>query len=183
MRKLAPVFGVDPADLLPRESPDASAASVPGVVKEAIPAPNAARRYVGVGNGHTNTDMIPIRSGARGGNQQEMFLTDVVGYTARPSSLKDVKDAYAIYMVGDSMSPRYEQGWLLHIHPHKPAKPGRDVVVTKHDDVVLVKTLASWKGGRIELRSINQYDFPEPIVLDEQEVRHVHVIVGADQEG
>ena len=61
-----------------------------------------------------------------------MFLADgPIGYTPRPANLNGVRGAYAIYMVGDSMEPRYEQGWLLHVNPFKPPTRGRDVVVYK----------------------------------------------------
>src|SRR3979411_2572638 len=67
------------------------------------------------------TEPIPIRSAARGGGEQETFLEDgAIGYTPRPSNLSGVRGAYAIYMVGAGMEPRYEQGWLLHVNPYKP---------------------------------------------------------------
>src|SRR6187551_23027 len=45
---------------------------------------------------------IPIRSGARGGGDQQMFLSDgPIGYTPRPANLNGVRGAYATYMVGD----------------------------------------------------------------------------------
>ncbi|MGE3783621.1 MAG: helix-turn-helix domain-containing protein, partial [Alphaproteobacteria bacterium] len=41
-------------------------------------------------------DTIPIRSAARGGGEQEMFLGDgPIGYTSRPTNLAGVRDAYA----------------------------------------------------------------------------------------
>ena len=79
-------------------------------------------------------DTMPIKSAGRGGNDQQMFLEDgPIGYTPRPANLAGVRDAYAIYMVGDSMEPRYTQGWLLHVNPFKPPIRGRDVVVYKKD--------------------------------------------------
>ena len=85
-------------------------------------------------------DAIPIRSAARGGGEQEMFLGDgPIGYTPRPANLAGVRDAYAIYMIGDSMEPRYEQGWLLHVNPFKPPTRGRDIVLYKTNDAVLIK--------------------------------------------
>ena len=39
-----------------------------------------------------------------------------------------VRDGYGCYMIGDSMSPAYEQGDLLLIHPGKPVRPGDDCV-------------------------------------------------------
>jgi len=99
-------------------------------------------------------DKMPIRSGGRGGNEQEMFLEDV-GYTDRPANLEGVYGAYAIYMVGDSMEPRYEQGWLLHINPFKPATPGKAVVVYKTDNAVLIKRLRRRTETELILEQFN----------------------------
>src|SRR5438045_6316197 len=64
----------------------------------------------------TGTEPIPIRSAARGGGDQEMFLEDgPIGYTARPSDLSGVRGDHAIYRIDDLLGPRYQQGWLLHV--------------------------------------------------------------------
>jgi hypothetical protein len=36
------------------------------------------------------------------------------------SQSRGMRSAYAIYMVGDSMEPRYEPGWLLHVEMRVP---------------------------------------------------------------
>ena len=101
-------------------------------------------------------DTIPIRSAARGGGEQEMFLGDgPIGYTPRPANLAGVRDAYAIYMVGDSMEPRYEQGWLLHVNPFKPPTRGRDIVLYKTNDAVLIKQFVRWDSDALMLRQLN----------------------------
>ena len=101
-------------------------------------------------------DAIPIRSAARGGGDQAMFLGDgPIGYTPRPTNLAGVRDAYAIYMIGDSMEPRYEQGWLLHVNPFKPPTRGRDVVLYKTNDAVLIKQFVRWDGDVLLLRQLN----------------------------
>lgn len=134
------------------------------------------------GAGGRQPDMIPIRSGGRSGTDQEMFLEDgPVGHTHRPANLAGVKGAYAIYNMGDSMSPRYEAGWLLHVNPFKPPAPGRDVVVLKRNNAVLIKQLVRRAKGKIVLRSYNR-DYKD-LELDEGDVVSVHLIVGADQEG
>jgi len=98
-------------------------------------------------------DQIPVRSAARGGGDQEMFLEDgPIGYTPRPANLGGVRSAYAIYMVGDSMEPRYEPGWLLHVNPFKPPTRGRDVVLYKADNAVLIKQFVGWEGDTLVLR-------------------------------
>jgi SOS-response transcriptional repressor LexA len=121
-------------------------------------------------------DQIPVRSGGRGGTDQEMFLDNNVDYTARPANLAGVREAYAIYMVGDSMEPRYEQGWLLHINPFKPPKRGRDVVVYKQGNAVLIKQFIGWEGDNLVLRQFNP---PLTLHIPRDEVRECHLIVGA----
>jgi phage repressor protein C with HTH and peptisase S24 domain len=127
------------------------------------------------------SDRIPIRSGARGGSDQEMFLEDgPIGYTPRPANLGGVRSAYAIYMVGDSMEPRYEPGWLLHVNPFKPPTRGRDVVVYKEGQAVLIKQFFGWEGDTLVLRQLNP---PATIEVPRAEVRECHLVVGSDQEG
>src|SRR5215467_11468178 len=126
-------------------------------------------------------DRIPIRSGARGGSDQEMFLEDgPIGYTSRPANLGGVRSAYAIYMVGDSMVPRYEPGWLLHINPFKPPTRGRDVVVYKEGQAVLIKQFVGWEGDALVLRQLKP---PDTLRIPRSQVRDCHLVVGADQEG
>ena len=127
-----------------------------------------------------SADVIPIRGAGRGGTDQEMFLQDGIGYTPRPANLSGVREAYAIYMVGDSMQPRYEQGWLLHINPFKPPRRGRDVVVYKQGQSVLIKQFVGWEGDTLVLRQFNP---PDTLRIPRAEVQDCHLVVGADQEG
>jgi phage repressor protein C with HTH and peptisase S24 domain len=124
---------------------------------------------------------IPIRSAARGGGDQEMFLADgPIGYTARPANLGGVRGAYAIYMVGDSMEPRYAQGWLLHVNPFKPPTRGRDVVVYKMGQAVLIKQFVRWDGDALVLHQLNP---PAELRIPRDEILECHLVVGVDQEG
>ena len=126
-------------------------------------------------------EQIPIRSAARGGTDQEMFLEDgPIGYTPRPANLGGVRSAYAIYMVGDSMEPRYEPGWLLHVNPFKPPTRGRDVVVYKEGQAVLIKQFVGWDGDTLVLHQLNP---PDTLRIPRDQVRECHLVVGADQEG
>ena len=131
--------------------------------------------------GPPRAEPIPIRSGARGGGDQEMFLEDgPIGYTPRPANLVGVRGAYAIYMVGDSMEPRYEQGWLLHVNPFKPPTRGRDVVVYKQGQAVLIKQFVRWDADSLVLRQLNPAD---ELRIPRAEVLECHLVVGVDQEG
>jgi phage repressor protein C with HTH and peptisase S24 domain len=124
---------------------------------------------------------IPIRSAARGGSDQQMFLEDgPIGYTPRPANLGGVRGAYAIYMVGDSMEPRYKQGWLLHVNPFKPPTHGRDLVVFKTGQAVLIKQFVRWDSDALILRQLNP---SEELRVPRDEVLECHLVVGVDQEG
>jgi phage repressor protein C with HTH and peptisase S24 domain len=126
-------------------------------------------------------ESMPIRSAARGGNDQEMFLQDgPIGFTPRPANLAGVRDAYAIYMIGDSMEPRYSQGWLLHVNPFKPPIRGRDVVVYKKSQAVLIKQFVGWNDDALVLHQLNP---EETLRIPRDEVVECHLVVGVDQEG
>jgi phage repressor protein C with HTH and peptisase S24 domain len=83
-------------------------------------------------------------------------------------------------MVGDSMQPRYEQGWLLHVNPFKPPTRGRDVVVYKRDQAVLIKQFVGWNDDQLVLRQLNP---EETLHIPRGEVAECHLVVGVDQEG
>ncbi len=103
-----------------------------------------------------------------------------IGYTPRPSNLNGVRSAYAIYMTGDGMEPRYQQGWLLHVHPFKPATRGRDVVVYRKDKTVLIKQFVGWDGSALVLQQLNP---ARELKIPRDDVAECHLIVGVDQEG
>jgi transcriptional regulator with XRE-family HTH domain len=122
-------------------------------------------------------DTVPIRSA---GEQHRAPDDGPIGYTLRPANLAGVRDAYAIYMVGDAMEPRYEPGWLLHIHPFKPPTRGRDVVVYTKDQRVLIEQFVQWDGEVLVLRRIHP---DETFRIPRDDVLSCHLIVGVDQEG
>ena len=125
-------------------------------------------------------DLIPVRSAARGGDEQEMFMEDgPVDYVPRPYVLERVKGAYAIYMVGDSMSPRYEPGFTLYINPFKPPRPGRGVVIYKKNNAVLVKLFKTATRSELVVEQLNPR---RELRIPRSEVDHVHLIVHSDED-
>ena len=125
-------------------------------------------------------DLIPVRSAARGGDEQEMFMEDgPVDYVPRPYVLERVKGAYAIYMVGDSMSPRYEPGFTLYINPFKPPRPGRGVVIYKKNNAVLVKLFKTATRSELVVEQLNPR---RELRIPRSEIDHVHLIVHSDED-
>jgi len=172
--KFARAFDIDPLELMRDEQHLRVAPSLAGTVATAPERLPVSQQSV------DRNDLIPVRSAGRGGNGQTMFLTDgPIDYTRRPNALQTVRDAYAVYMVGDSMSPRYEPGWLLYVHPFKPPTRGRAVVVTLRDDVVLVKEWVSQDAATLTLRQLNP---EEELRFPLADVREIHLVVGSTEE-
>lgn len=164
--RLAPLLGIEPRQLFDELTG---------------PSTGAVRRSDQPSEPPAPPGLIPIMGSARGGAEQQMFLEDgPIGHTARPANLANVRQAYAIYVVGDSMEPRYEQGWLLHVNPFKPLKRGRDVVVVKNDQSVLIKRFEGWTEEELVLFQLNPQG---EIRLRRADIRSCHLVVGCDQEG
>lgn len=72
-----------------------------------------------------------LRVGAEGVVVEQTMLdpADTIGYAARPEKLQGVTSAYAVYIQGESMAPRWEPGDLAIVDPRKPARNGDDVIV------------------------------------------------------
>ena len=76
---------------------------------------------------------VPIFGTAAGAGmgQFEGFNFDdgQIGYARRPPGLDGAKDAYAIYIINDSMWPEHKAGDLRFVTPHRPPAPGDTVIL------------------------------------------------------
>ncbi len=136
--RLARVLDCDPRDLMPEDEPaPASAIGPPGAVALSFPGGRD----------------LPVRGGARGG-ADAMFLDQgaPLDWVQRPPQLVGVPDAFAVYVVNDSMSPRYEPGDILFVHPSQPPSRGSFVVVELSDQEAYVKQLVAQTADAITLR-------------------------------
>jgi phage repressor protein C with HTH and peptisase S24 domain len=69
---------------------------------------------------------------------------------------------------------------LLHVNPFKPPTHGRDVVVFKTGQAVLIKEFVRWDNDALVLHQLNP---PEDLRIARDEVVECHLVVGVDQEG
>lgn len=106
--------------------------------------------------------MLPVLGEAVGGDDgQYTFNGQALDYVACPPSLANVPNAYAVWIDGDSMYPRYKSGELVYVHPGKPARRGDDVIVQvrpRHEDMPprgFVKELVGFIGDKLILKQHN----------------------------
>lgn len=90
-----------------------------------------------------------------------MDMGDTIDIVRRPAGLSSARDAYALYVAGDSQSPRFDPGDLIFVNPRRPAAIGDDVVVQLVGDgdsgvvTALIKRLIRRNPAGITLQQFN----------------------------
>jgi phage repressor protein C with HTH and peptisase S24 domain len=104
---------------------------------------------------------IPVYGHAVGGKDGEFLLgSNRVSQLPAPPILAHVPDAYAVYVVGESMEPRYFAGETVFVNPRLPISRGAFVVaqISKgdgHEPHVYVKRFVSYDATRLRLEQYN----------------------------
>ncbi len=159
---LAPLLGVSPDDLRSTAAPAGG--------------PAADGRGLALRAG---SDDLPVYAAAEGGGGALIITNEPVDYVRRPEPLLSVRDSYGCYVIGESMSPAYEQGDLLLIHPNRPVRSGDDCVFVRDpgdgSQHALVKRLLRITPEKWRVRQFNPAkDFD----LDRGQWQKAQLIVG-----
>ena len=73
---------------------------------------------------------LAVYASAAGGPEGAWVLSgDAIAWILRDQRLQGVRDAFACYVVGESMFPAYEQGNLLLVNPAVPPNAGDDCLL------------------------------------------------------
>lgn len=124
---------------------------------------------------------LPIYAAAMGGDGHEIVTFDAIDYVRRPAVLENVRNAYGLYVVGDSMSPAFEPGDTALVHPHKPPSRGRNVVLYSvapngHPTATaIIKYLVAFNDSEWTLRQFNPV---KEFKVKRADWPHCHRIVG-----
>lgn len=122
---------------------------------------------------------LPVFASAQAGPDGMTVSYEPIEWIERPAPLAGVPGAFAMYVVNDSMEPRYRQGDLLLVHPQRPVRRGRDVLVIKASEgaehEALIKELVALDAERVVLHQLN----PElTFELPRRSVKGLHLVVG-----
>lgn len=121
---------------------------------------------------------LPVVGGARGGGNTMIFDQNApIDWVQRPPQLIGVSEAFAVYVVGDSMTPKYKAGDCLWCHPNLPLQSGRCVVIEFTDGTAIVKQLLAADDRRLRVREY----YPETRDFDvmRTEIRQAVMVVGS----
>jgi SOS-response transcriptional repressor LexA len=127
---------------------------------------------------------IPVYGTAVGGKDGEFVLKgNQVSEVLAPPNLMHVPDAYAVYVVGDSMEPRYLAGETVFVNPRLPISRGSFVVaqVSKGEEAeprAYVKRFVSQDAKRLRLE---QYSPKKILEFPAAAVVVVHRIVASSE--
>jgi phage repressor protein C with HTH and peptisase S24 domain len=120
------------------------------------------------------TAWIPLYGHAVGGRDGEFILSgNQVSEVLAPPILSHIAGAYAVYVVGDSMEPRYFAGETVFVNPRLPIGRGSFVVAQisksqESDPHAFVKRLVVQDGKRLRLEQYNPkkvLEFPMSTVV------------------
>ena len=122
---------------------------------------------------------VPVYGTVVGGVDADFEMNgDVIDRVRRPAGLANAKNAFALYVVGSSMTPRYDEGDLIFVHPGRPPVAGCDVVVElhAHDERGRNKALLkTYRGKTPNLLLLSQFnpasDFDIPLDMVKQVLR------------
>jgi phage repressor protein C with HTH and peptisase S24 domain len=123
---------------------------------------------------------IPVYGQAVGGKDGEFVLNgNQVSEVLAPASLSSVPNAYAVYVVGDSMEPRYFAGETVFVNPRLPLSKGAFVVaqISSGEEGVphaFVKRFVSQDSRRLRLE---QYNPKKVLEFPTSKVVSVHRII------
>tara|TARA_Y100001963_G_C6676114_1_gene397510 strand:+ start:257 stop:916 length:660 start_codon:yes stop_codon:yes gene_type:complete len=123
--------------------------------------------------------MLPVYGSVQGGDGFD--ITDVrepIDSIEAPPALLNSVDAYAVYVTGDSMSPRFNAGEIVFVMPGKPVTPNDSVVVQFSDlktDQAVIKTFKNMDENKLFL---SQFNPSKSLTYKRSEIKSIHKIIG-----
>jgi phage repressor protein C with HTH and peptisase S24 domain len=124
---------------------------------------------------------LPVMGTVKGGEDGFYFNEgEAKEYIVRPPSLAGVSNAFALYVHGESMEPRYYAGEVLYVNPNRPLAKGCFVAVEMTNDRGLIKQFVRRTD---ELLVLAQFNPPKEIRLPVTEVKRIYRITGSGEPG
>jgi phage repressor protein C with HTH and peptisase S24 domain len=128
---------------------------------------------------------LPVLGNAMGGPDGYFEMQGmIIEHVWRPPSLATVRNAFALYVIGSSMAPRYEEGELIFCHPGRRPRTGDYVVVELGPEPgsdLIGATIGRFKrqtATHVELEKLNP---PTTLRIGAGKVNRIHIIVGTGQ--
>ena len=119
---------------------------------------------------------LPVMGRAEGGKGNKVIEDTPIDWTFRPADLQNIHDAFAVYVTGSSMEPKYKPDDLAYIHPRKTPVRGRYVLIETVENQGLVKQFLKWEK---DILLVRQFSPLMDIRIPRSEVKNVFLIIGS----
>jgi SOS-response transcriptional repressor LexA len=166
--RLAPLFaqrGVPAEEVMALAGLAPQRNASPGTLSRAPAGPRASKKD------------LPVLGAAMGGGRGYFFNDGAPKeHALRPPSLAGVANAFAVYVYGDSMEPRYMRGEVVHVNPNRPLTSGCFALVELTDGRGMIKQFIRQDDRRVVLR---QFRPEQELVLERAEIARISRIVGS----
>ena len=121
---------------------------------------------------------FPIYAAAEGGPGEIIRTPDAVDWIPRPAPLARVKDAYGLYVVGESMVPEYRPGDIALINPTLPLV-GNEVYVFYAEFAGEARaTIKQLRRATTDKWLVFQHNKPKDFELSRREWQWAHRVIG-----
>lgn len=125
---------------------------------------------------------VPVLGTAVGGDDAEFEMNgQIIDYVRRPPGIEHARDVFAIFVVGSSMEPRFEEGEMVYVNPRRVPRIGDYVLVELHgkDDGdcgrCLIKRLVKRSPAGLVLEQFNPPR--DDLQYSASEIKAVHRIM------
>ena len=120
---------------------------------------------------------LPILGRAQGGEEGNMILEEnPIDWTFRPTDLQGVQSAFAVYVTGNSMVPKYGEHDIAYIHPTLPPRIGRFVLVETTENEGFIKQFLGWRKDQLVLK---QYNPEKTLTFHRNQIKTVMLVIGS----
>jgi phage repressor protein C with HTH and peptisase S24 domain len=128
-----------------------------------------------------NVATMPLYGAVQGGvvGFDITDVTEPIDAIDTPSWLSSVPDAYAVFVTGTSMAPRFNPREVVYVHPHRPYREGDCVVVqlaANGRTHAIVKQFVEITDTHVVLR---QHNPDRELRHKLEDVSAIHTIVGS----
>ncbi|MGE3624419.1 MAG: XRE family transcriptional regulator [Bdellovibrionales bacterium] len=107
---------------------------------------------------------------------EKFFSAKPIDFVPRPYYVGHTKDAYALYVDGDAMMPRYRPRQLLFVNPYKLPAQGSGVVVIDRKGTMHLREFVRQTPKGVVLREYQPKD--REITMAPSDIAAVHVVAG-----
>jgi len=124
---------------------------------------------------------LPVMGAVKGGAEGFYFNEgEAKEFVVRPPALGGVSNAFALYVDGESMEPRYYAGEMLYVNPNRPITRGCFVAVEMDDGQGMIKQFIRRNDDHLVLAQFNP---PKEIRLPVAQVKRIYRITGSGEPG